>query len=242
MNNQKIGRIYSEETFGTVDGPGIRYVLFLQGCPLRCLYCHNPDSLSMNGGKEITTEEAVREILRYKPFIRSGGVTFSGGEPLVQAEFVLEATHLLHEQGIHVAIDTSGCMPISGSVREAIDEADMLLLDIKSIDSQASKELTGQTNERALDTLEYCEKTGKPVWIRHVLLRGYTLDDASLRKLAQKLKGYRCVQRVELLPFHKLGEPKWDGREYKLKDVGTTTKKETEHAKQFFTEAGLTVQ
>lgn len=237
------GVINSFITFGTVDGPGIRFVLFLQGCPLRCLYCHNPDSVKMGWGERWTAGQAVSTILRYRTFIKSGGVTFSGGEPLAQPEFVYAVIRLLKDAGIHTAIDTSGCINPQ-AVTKAIDAADMLLLDIKAFDPEVSVKLTGGDNKNAFATLDHCEATGKRVWIRHVLLRGYTLDAEQLEGLAKKLKGYSCVEVIELLPFHKYGEDKWKsvGREYALADVAPTTQEEVDWAKSFFAAEGLHVR
>lgn len=237
------GGIGSYLTFGTVDGPGIRFVLFLQGCPLRCLYCHNPDSVR-GPAKEIwTAEKALETILKYRSFIRSGGVTFSGGEPLAQADFVHALAVLLRRNGLHTAVDTSGCLPLD-AVRETIDAVDMLLLDIKAFDPEMAKRLTGQDNANAFATLDYCEETGKRVWIRHVLLRGYTLEAEQLEGLAARLQRYRCVELVELLPFHQHGEEKWRrvGRDYLLSGVAPTSDEETAWAKAFFTARGLRVQ
>lgn len=238
------GQIYSIETFGTVDGPGIRYVLFLQGCPLRCLYCHNPDSVTINAGKEWSAGEAVDDILRYKNFIKSGGVTFSGGEPLLQPEFLIAVSTLLKEEGLHIAIDTAGCMKVAGEVKEAVDTADLLLLDIKALEAEMAREISGKTSDQAFEMLDYCESIGKPVWVRQVLLKGYTLDKGQLTKLAQKLAKYSCIERVELLPFHKLGEPKWQDidRPYTLYDTPATTKEEAEWAREIFRKEGIKVQ
>lgn len=237
------GQVHHIETFGAVDGPGLRCVVFLQGCPLRCLYCHNPDALPRDGGAVWTAEALARELVRYKSFIRDGGVTFSGGEPLLQAEFVRTVSDLLHREGLHIAVDTAGCLP-PDSVRGAIDEADLLLLDIKAVDPLVCRELTGMDSRNALLTLDYCERTAKPVWIRHVLLRGYTLDEARLRGLAELLLPYRCIERIELLPFHKLGEPKWEtvALRYTLRDTPATTSQELEWAKRIFRDNGFTVQ
>lgn len=241
--NNVIGRVYHIESFGAVDGPGLRCVVFLQGCGLRCLYCHNPDSIPKAGGITWAADDLAREILRYKNFIRGGGVTFSGGEPLLQAEFVHAVSVLLHKHGLHVALDTAG-WDLNESVVSAIDEADMLLLDVKAIDPVVCRTLTGRDNQYSFQTLDYCEKTGKPVWLRHVLVRGYTLDEPQLRQLAERLRSYRCIERIELLPFHKLGEPKWEAMDWKytLADTPATTKKELEWAKQIFRENGFTVQ
>lgn len=237
------GAIHHTESFGAVDGPGIRFVFFMQGCPLRCLYCHNPDSIPMEGGTTWTVDEAAQEAIRYKSFIHKGGVTFSGGEPLVQAAFVRAVSEQLHREGLHVAIDTAG-LPVRGDVQRAIDEADLLLLDIKAEDPVIAKALTGRDTSYALETLDYCEKINKPVWIRHVLLRGYTLDDSQLTKLADRLSCYHCIERVELLPFHKLGEPKWEsmGIPYQLADTPATNREELERAKEIFLKKGFVVQ
>lgn len=235
------GRINSVVNFGTVDGPGVRYVLFLQGCPLRCLYCHNPDSVCSGGGLGVwTAGETLSKILRYRRFIQNGGVTFSGGEPLAQPAFVKAMVELLRQEGLHTAIDTSGAVP-PDTVAEVIDAADMLLLDIKAIDPQTSIKLTGMDNQNALATLEHCEKTGKPVWIRHVLLRGYTLEDGQLARLAEYLKPFKCMKNVELLPFHQWGAEKWEkiGRTYALAGVEPTTPEETQHAKDIFLAHGI---
>lgn len=230
-------------TFGTVDGPGIRFVLFLQGCPLRCLYCHNPDMVT-GAAKEVwTAEKALSTIMRYRGFIQSGGVTFSGGEPLAQHKFVRALALLAHNAGLHTAIDTSGCMDVD-EVKDAIDAADMLLLDIKAFNPEVAVKLTGQDNKNAFATLDYCEEKGKRVWIRHVLVKGYTLDAGQLAGLAQRLRRYECIDLIELLPFHKLGEEKWRriGRQYSLADVPATSPGEVEWAKSFFTNEGLRVQ
>jgi pyruvate formate lyase activating enzyme len=234
------GRLHSRETFGTVDGPGVRYVFFLQGCCYRCLYCHNPDSIPLENGEVWRAGDVEKEALRYRNYIKNGGVTFSGGEPLLQAEFVRAASALLRAAGLHVAVDTAG-LPLTARVRAAVDEADLLLLDIKAIDDDVAVRLSGRTNRDALSMLDYCEQANKPVWIRHVLLRGYTLDDAQLERLAAHLKPYKCVERVELLPFHKLGEPKWlqTGRDYALYDVEATTKDEAARARDILGAHGL---
>ena len=221
------GRIHSYETFGAVDGPGVRYIVFMQGCPLRCLYCHNPDSWDMNSGTEVTVEEVVKKILPYRNFYRSGGVTISGGEPMAQHEFVLELVRALKAEGLHTAIDTSGGVPLS-VCRDTVDAADMLLLDIKSFDPAMSRHITG--NSRVLDNekeyLDYCEATGKPVWIRHVVVPGLTLDESKLRELSDFLSGYKCVERIEPLPFHKLGEHKWEEGTYTLSATEAPTAQE----------------
>ena len=250
------GWIHSIESFGTVDGPGIRYVLFVQGCPLRCLYCHNPDTWSvyedknnnkdstcaMRSGKVTDSETVINDILSYKRYIKTGGVTISGGEPLMQIEFVLDIVKMCKENGIHTAIDTSGCIPVSRS-KAVIDEADLILLDIKSLDNKQSIKLTGSSNVNTLATLDYCEKTGKKVWIRHVLLPGWTMDIDRLKSLAEYLKPYKCIEMVELLPFHKMGEYKWKelGIAYTLSETAEPGRNDVDMAKQIFINEGIAV-
>ncbi len=215
-----LGRIHSYETFGAVDGPGIRFVVFLQGCPMRCKYCHNPDTWDFAKGEQKTAEQVMQKILDYKNFIKTGGVTLSGGEPMAQPAFCAELLRLCKQHGLHTAIDTSGGIPLK-NCKEAIDLADMLLLDIKSLDEQVCIDLTGHSNKNALEILDYCEKVLKPVWIRHVVVDGYTNDEEKIAKLADFLNAYNCVKKVELLPFHKMGEFKWKdlGLDYELTDT-----------------------
>ncbi len=236
------GRIHSVETFGALDGPGIRYVVFFQGCPLRCLYCHNPDALCPTDGTVKTAEAVVREIERYTSFIQSGGVTLSGGEPLAQPEFALEILRRCQSMGLHVAVDTSGGVGLE-ACRPAVEEAALLLLDIKALDDKLCRELTGRSNENALRILDLREQLDRPVWIRHVLVPGYTLDTGRLTELADFLTGYTWVERVELLPFHKMGEYKWEtlGRLYLLSHTPAPTAEETAAAKGLFLDRALPV-
>ncbi len=236
------GRIHSIETFGAVDGPGVRYVLFVQGCPLRCIYCHNPDSWKFKSGKEVTSEEVVADIVQYKNFIKKGGVTISGGEPLAQPEFVMDIIQRCHKEGLSVALDTSGSISLVVA-QPVIDMADMLLLDIKSDDKELCFEMTGRQNDNAYKILDYCEEIGKPVWIRHVLVPGYTLKQERIEGLADFVKKYKCVERTELLPFHKMGEYKWEvlKEEYKLLDTPPASIEDKEKAVAIFKSRGLTV-
>ncbi len=235
-----IGRIHSVETFGAVDGPGIRYVVFFQGCPLRCIFCHNPDTWHFFRGREISSEEIFNDIKKYKNFIKRGGVTLSGGEPLMQPRFAEDILKRCRREGIHTAIDTGGGIPLR-HVRQVIDLADMLLLDIKAADEKMCIEITGKSNKNALDILNYCESTGKTVIIRHVLLPGYTLNSEELHRLAQYLKNYKCVERTEFLPFHKMGEYKWKalGEEYRLKDTKEPDREDVRQAVEIFASYGL---
>lgn len=236
------GRIHSIETFGAVDGPGIRYVLFLQGCPLRCQFCHNPDSWDFKGGTSMTVKEVMKDIKEYRSFIKRGGVTLSGGEPLAQPEFVLALLKECRKNGFHTAVDTSGAVKLAVS-KPVIDAADMLLLDIKALDPALCKEITGKSNSNALDILNYCEKTGKMVWIRHVVIPGLTLDNRRLEELADFLKKYRCIDKIELLPFHKMGEYKWEvlKEKYRLSDTPEPTSEEMDRVTEIFSGRGLPV-
>lgn len=222
--SETVGFIHSFESFGAVDGPGLRFVVFLQGCKLRCLYCHNPDTWDTNSGKEMTATELISIIKTYKSFIQNGGVTISGGEPLLQPEFCIELTEKCHENGFHVAIDTAGSVSLSQS-QKAIEKADMLLLDIKDIDSNDCKALTGHSNKNAMATLDFCESLNKDVWIRHVLVPDYTLDDKKLHRLGNFLKNYKCIKKVELLPYHNMGLYKWEviGVKNKLENTPVPT-------------------
>lgn len=206
-----IGRIHSEESFGTLDGPGVRYVVFMQGCPNRCIYCHNPDTWSNSGGKLSSAGELMQRIISCRNFIQKGGVTISGGEPAVQKEFVLEVLQSCRRENLHTALDTSGAVPLAACC-ELIDAADLILLDIKGVDSQSAERLTGNPRcfENAIQILDHCKKTAKPVWIRHVLLKDITCTEENLTKLAELLASYNNIEKVDLLPFHTMGFFKWD--------------------------------
>lgn len=239
---ESYGRIHSLESFGTLDGPGVRFVVFLQGCPLRCRYCHNPDTQPFDGGREVMVSELMRQIESCRNFIRSGGVTLSGGEPLAQPEFARELLMRCRAAGFHTALDTSGAYALPHS-RSVIEAADLLLLDIKAFDPELCRKLTGADNSNALVTLDDCEANGKPVWIRHVLVPGYTLDPEQLEALAAYLAPFRCVERVELLPFHRLAEFKWRALGVKdpLAGVPEPVESEIKTAAEIFSAAGLTV-
>lgn len=221
---ERMGYIHSFESLGAVDGPNLRFIVFMQGCPLRCLYCHNPDSWNMKDAKyKMTAKEVLEKILEYKSFIKKGGVTLSGGEPLLQAEFVCELISLLKENDISCAIDTSGAIDINKSKR-AIELCDLVILDIKDIDDSGAERLTGMGIKNAVKTLEFTRDISKPVWIRQVILKGYTLDENKLLKLGEFLCGFDNIERIELIPYHTMGVPKWEklGLDYSLKDVRMT--------------------
>ncbi len=206
-----IGRIHSMESFGTVDGPGIRFVAFMQGCPLRCQFCHNPDTWDPRATcqYELTPEELLDEVLRYRSFIRSGGVTLSGGEPLMQAPFAAAFFERCRAEGIHTALDTSGfyCTPAALSV---LDHTDLALLDIKTMDPDLYPRLTGQPQANNLRFLDELERRGIPTWVRHVVVPGLTDDDHWLRRLGEHVARYSVVEKIEVLPYHTLGTFKYE--------------------------------
>lgn len=237
-----VGYVHSIETCGTLDGPGLRYVVFLQGCPLRCKFCHNPDSWQVETGKKFTEEELLEDILLYENFIKTGGVTLSGGESLLQADFAANLFKLCKNHGIHTAVDTSGAISLN-ICREAIDEVDLVLLDIKHIDSEKCMELTGKGNENTLALLEYCEKIKKEVWIRHVVVPNFTEDYVAIEKMAKYLSNYTIIKRIEILPFHKMGEYKWMQLDlkYELGETPEPTKESIEKIRGIFTKYNLYV-
>ena len=209
------GNIHSIETFGSLDGPGIRFVIFLKGCPLRCLYCHNPDTWATSGGELRSADSILEQALRYRSYWgEEGGITVSGGEPLLQIEFLTELFTKAKEKGISTCIDTSGSPftreePFFPRFQGLMKVTDLLLVDIKEIDSKKHRFLTGKSNENILDMLRYLDKIHKPVWIRHVLVPGYTDFDEDLNATRRFIDGLHNVERVEVLPFHKMGEFKW---------------------------------
>ncbi len=238
------GRIHSLESFGTVDGPGIRFVVFLQGCPLRCRFCHNPDTWDVHKGTEYSSEQLFEEIIRYKSYMEfsKGGVTFTGGEPLLQAEFVLEVCKKLKEEGISVAVDTSGFV-WNDTVREVLEYTDLVLLDIKNYDPIVYKEVTGVPLDPTLRMLDYLREKKLDTWIRYVLVPGLTDNLDSVRKLSQYLDGYPNVSKIEVLPFHKMGEYKWKelGLTYTLADTREPEKELIREVREILSENGKKV-
>lgn len=234
-----IGRIHSFESFGTVDGPGIRFVIFLQGCPLRCQYCHNPDTWA-HGGKEYTVEDVVTQALRYKNYFGDkGGVTVTGGEPLLQIDFVIELFTQLKQKGIHTCVDTSGIMFHENDAenvqkhKKLLEVADLFLLDIKHIDDEACVSLTGQSNKNTLAFARFLSENGKSMWIRQVLVPNLTDAEDSLQRTRAFIDTLKTVEKVEVLPYHTMGEVKYKnlGIEYPLKDVKAPTKERVAFAK-----------
>ena len=205
------GRIHSIESFGTVDGPGIRFVAFMQGCPLRCQYCHNPDTWDPNGNcqYELTPEELLQQALRYSSYIASGGVTLSGGEPLMQAQFVKEYFQLCQQEGLHTALDTSGAY-CSGRALEALDYTNLVLLDIKTLNPQLYPTLTAGKLENNLRMLDVLLERGIDTWLRHVVVPGLTDDDEWLDKVGELAARFSVVKKIEILPYHTLGKFKYE--------------------------------
>lgn len=233
-----VGRVHSIETFGTVDGPGIRYVVFLQGCPLRCQYCHNPDSWTVNGGTIMTVEEVLAGLLRNQDFYDSGGLTVSGGEPLLQIDFLLALFTAAKQHGIHTCMDTSGVTyqspapeaptdkspssmnisgvntstpnPSSAKLEQLLTVTDLVLLDIKHIDSSQHHTLTGKPNDNILQFAHFLERRNIPVWIRHVVVPGLTDHPDDLYKLGAFIGSLKNVTALDVLPYHDMGKPKYE--------------------------------
>lgn len=239
------GKIHSFESFGTVDGPGIRYVIFFKGCPLRCKYCHNPDTWDQAGAKEYDAAQIVNQSIKYKNYWGDkGGVTLTGGEPLMQIDFAIELLKEYKKHNVHTAVDTSGIMfnpndPISMEKhKELIKYVDLFLLDIKHIDRDEHKELTGFYNDYPLAFAKWLSDNGKHMWIRHVLVPGITTDETSLRKLKEFINTLDTVDKVEVLPYHTMGTVKYKnlGIPYPLEGVLPPSKEEVTLAKNILRE------
>ena len=221
-----------------MDGPGIRFVVFMQGCPMRCKYCHNPDTWTCGVGKSFSSDEVANTAFKYKSyFTGGGGVTVSGGEPLLQSAFVCELFKKLKSHGVHTALDTSGILfnpDDPHKFDELLSVTDLVLLDIKHIDDKEHKELTAHSNKNVLAFAEYLSKIGKPVWIRHVLVPSITDDDEHLKALAEFISTLKTVEKVEVLPYHNMGEVKYKnlGLDYPLKGVEPPTRERVENAKR----------
>ena len=241
MPKEIIGKIHSIETCGTVDGPGIRFVVFTQGCPMRCLYCHNPDSQSTDGGEEITSSQIIERYEGVKEFCK-GGITVTGGEPLVQTEFVTELFKMAQAKDIHTALDTSGVL-FNKEHKEKIDEllkyTNLVLLDIKHIDDEEHKKLTGHSNKNILDFAKYLSEVGKPVWIRHVVVPEITYNEKYLQKLGEFLSELKNIKALDVLPYHNMAIPKYEalGIPYKLKDIPPLSKDDAIKARDIIIES-----
>lgn len=228
-------KIHSIESFGTVDGPGIRFVIFLQGCHLKCKYCHNRDTWDINCGNYESLDDIFNKILRYKNYIYpNGGVTVTGGEPLLQVKFLIELFKKLKAENIHTCIDTSGMVAITEDIKTLLSLTDLVLLDIKHIDPIKSKNLVEFSNERELAFAKYLSDNGIHMWIRQVLIPGYTDDESDLLKLKDFISGLENVDKIEILPYHDMGKYKWKelGLKYELADVRVANNDDVKRAKK----------
>ena len=238
MENKVVGAIHSIESFGSVDGPGVRYILFLHGCPLRCKYCHNPDTWANSKETMEMTPQALEKALKYKTYWgNEGGITISGGEPLLQIDFLIELFKLAKKEGVNTCIDTSGANftreePFFSKFNELMKYTDLLLLDIKHIDSQKHKELTGKPNDNILDMAKYLSDINKSVWIRHVLVPGISDVDEYLIELDKFISSLNNVKKVEVLPYHTLGTFKWEELNipYQLEGVNPPSQERVDNA------------
>ena len=236
----KVGYVHSLESFGSVDGPGVRYLIFLSGCSMRCQFCHNPDTWEMNAGCAYTADGLLKKALRFREYWGTeGGITVSGGEPLLQIEFLTELFQKAKVKGVHTAIDTSGSPfsrkePFFGKFQELMKYTDLLLLDVKQMDEEKHRVLTGRTNQNILDLARYLSEIKKPVWIRHVLVPGRSDFDGDLQKLHAFIQTLHNVERVEVLPYHTLGAYKWKelGYEYPLEGVEPPSAERIRNANQ----------
>lgn len=235
-----IGYIHSTESFGASDGPGVRFIVFLKGCNLRCKYCHNPDTWCGNANEQATADELLKKAERYKTYWKKdGGITVSGGEPLLQIDFVTELFKKAKEKGINTCIDTAGepfCEEKGWleKYEELMKYTDLCMLDIKHINPEKHKELTGKGNENILKMAKWMSDNRKKMWIRHVLVPSITDDEQDLRSLREFIDTLETVERVEILPYHTLGKFKWEnlGLKYPLKDVPTPTPEQIAKAKK----------
>ena len=242
-----MGRIHSVETFGTVDGPGVRFVVFFQGCPMRCQYCHNPDTWRADAGEEMSADELLSRFERNRSFYKTGGITATGGEPMMQTEFLTELFIKAKERGIHTCLDTSGILfPGTSAMAKASDQGrlaqidallavtDLVMLDIKHMEAKAHQSLTGHGNENVLAFAKYLDEKKKDVWIRHVVVPGITFDETELTELGRFLTTLSNVEKLEVLPYHALGSIKYErlGMDYVLKDTPQLTREQAKEAER----------
>lgn len=234
------GYIHSLESFGSVDGPGVRYVIFTSGCAMRCQFCHNPDTWNMQSGTPYTADELIAKAVKYRTYWGSkGGITVSGGEPLLQIDFLTELFQKAKEEGIHTTLDTSGQPftkeePYFQKFQKLMEVTDLVMLDLKHMDEEQHRMLTGHTNRNILELADYLSDIGKPVWIRHVLVPQRSDEDVYLNRLRDYIRTLHNVERVEILPYHTLGIYKWKelGLTYSLEGIEPPTKERIENANQ----------
>lgn len=228
-------RLHSTESFGALDGPGIRFVIFLQGCPISCKFCHNRDTWDIMGGEVVSIDQILKRIDHSLPYIKAsnGGVTVSGGEPILQAKFVTELFKILHEKGIHTCLDTAGSLPINKDIEELLKVTDLVLMDIKHMDKEKAIDLIGISNINNLNFARYLSNHKIPMWIRHVLVPNYTDSKEHLLKLKEFISTLESVEKVEILPYHDFGKYKWDnlGIPYPLEGIRTANQEDVDRAK-----------
>ena len=236
FDRTKYARIHSIESFGTVDGPGIRFVIFMQGCGLKCKYCHNRDTWDTCGGTLVSSNKLLDKIERYKSYIlpSGGGVTVSGGEPLLQPKFLITLFKELKKRNIPTAIDTSGMIDLTDDIKELLSLTDLVLLDIKHINDKKSKELVGFSNKKELEFARYLSDNNIPVWIRQVIIPGITDNENDLIQLKDFINSLQNVQKVELMPYHELGKFKWEnlGLKYELEGIPSASSEDIEKVKR----------
>ena len=239
-----LGRVHSTDSFGTVDGPGIRFVVFMQGCHMRCRYCHNRDTWNLReGGEVLSHEEVLNKILKVKNFL-TGGVTVTGGEPLIQPEFVADLFKALKEHGIHTCLDTNGfAKHITPDIERLLSYTDLVLLDIKHMDEDMHKKLTSVTGKYPRNFAMYLKGLQKPTWIRYVVVEGFTVDPIYAGMLADMVDHMGCVEKVEILPYHSLGVHKWDAFNdtYDLQNVKPPSEEELNAIKAEFDKRSIKV-
>ncbi len=244
------GYIHSRESFGTVDGPGIRYVLFMQGCPMRCLYCHNPDTWEIGKGEEIDADTIISEYNKNRSFYRNGGITVTGGEPLLQIDFLIELFKAAKREGIHTCIDTSGITykktntAYTAKLDELMNYTDLVMLDIKHIDPAEHKKLTGMDNSAVIEFAGYLDEHNIPIMIRHVVVEGYTDDEREHRKLGEFIGTLKNLRALDVLPYHNMGESKYReiGMKYPLAGMPPLDKSVAVKAKNSILEGIRTVR
>ena len=248
MNDKKdiVGRIHSIETCGTLDGPVIRYVVFMQGCHLRCMYCHNPDTWSGASGTKMHVNEIIRDAIKYKSYFQfsGGGLTLSGGEPLLQPDFGLKLFWECKREGLHTTLDTSGHVPLTDTIREILANTDLVMLDMKSIDEHTFKKVTGQPLRPQLEFAEYLKKQNIKVWVRFVYVPDLTDNEKELHQMAEFIKQMPNVEATYILPFHQMGMPKWEtlGLDYQLTHHRVPSEEETLQVKELFRGYGLEIR
>lgn len=238
-----LGRIHSFESCGTVDGPGIRFITFFQGCLMRCLYCHNRDTWDLQGGKEVSIEEIMKELISFRHYMNAsgGGVTASGGEALLQAEFVRDWFRACKKEGIHTCLDTGGMVRrYDAVIDELLEVTDLVMLDLKQLNDDIHKKLVGVSNRRTLDFAKYLQEKNITTWIRYVVVPTWSDDDDSAHRLGEFIKDMNNIEKIEILPYHELGKHKWEtmGEKYQLEGIHPPPKETLERIKNILESYG----